>query len=310
MEHTAWCDARGWVGRWETAELLGAGKDCTAYVARAAQGPDRSDYILKALCPGRGIEAVWNLQKEARALEALDHPRIPRLVETNLHPRFNLEERTPYLVVEHVPGVTLRELVGSRGPQDDEVALTMVDRLLDAMAHCHERGWVHGDMRPANIVLRDGDPLEPVLIDFKSSKNLLAPPNKPSSRGTRTAPRSPSSDLTHVGCILLFALTGKLPLGPRDWHLRAPHELSRDKGGLDGLEGERIDRLWTMFDRAFTVDARHRFGSAREMQAAVRHAQAAPPATPRSDARPPKPEAKLKMHRPVETPHAAAMAGP
>src|SRR5205823_165431 len=93
----------------------------------------------------------------------LNHSGVARWAESNADDTHDDEEL--YLVTEYVKGPTLSEVVQS-ATQSKDVAATIVINLLETLAHCHNEGPVHRDIKPDNVVLRDGDPSRPVLLDF------------------------------------------------------------------------------------------------------------------------------------------------
>jgi serine/threonine protein kinase len=132
-----------------------------------------------------------------------------------------------YLALEFVPGKTLRQLVTQNGPLSVGDAARVGADIAAGLAHVHERGLVHRDVKPGNIMVRpDG---RAVLLDFGLA---LAPgeplPDDPAVAGGRgyvvgtmdfLAPEQaknavgvgPAADLYALGCTLYFALSGALP---------------------------------------------------------------------------------------------------
>ncbi len=128
------------LGNYQVLEKLGAGG--MGEVWRARDTRLGRDVAIKALPPGfaQDRERLARFEREAQLLAALNHPNIAAI--------YGLEESDgqPYLVLEYVPGVTLR------GPAPVEDALPIVRQIIDALEEAHERGIVHRDLKPANIV--------------------------------------------------------------------------------------------------------------------------------------------------------------
>jgi len=85
--------------------------------------------------------------REARAAAALDHPHIIKVFD------LNREGRLLYLVMEYLAGVNLQELVARAGTLSVEAAVSAATQVCHGLTHAHERGLVHRDVKPANILL-------------------------------------------------------------------------------------------------------------------------------------------------------------
>ena len=272
MDALVWRDVPRWDERWGVIGTVGEGNQGRAYVAQLADGSDPVARFLKVLKEQQATEKRRRLQREAAALAALRHPRIPRLVETNAHHQGEVERFELYLVTELVPGVTLDKLLRSAGPLALDPALDLAERLLDAVAHCHARDCLHRDIKPANIMLRDGDPGDPVLVDFflAVSWRTAGPPIS----GWRDQ-RDPRLDLTQVARILFCCLTGEFNMPCRDWSGVPPHRRPDEYAALVAASGARARPLLELFDRGFEASLADRFQSGEEFQAALRRTREA-----------------------------------
>lgn len=108
-------------------------------------------------------EFVARFRREALAVADLDHPNILHVYDAGF------VQGMYYIVMAFVDGGSLRDLV-SQGPLEPEYALSIASQVADALHHAHQRGIVHRDVKPNNILLsRDGRPL---LSDFGIAKAL------------------------------------------------------------------------------------------------------------------------------------------
>ena len=269
-----WRDARRWQDRWEAIGPLGEGRHGSTHLARRADGSDPTPRFLKVLKAQHKPQMRRQLAREAAALHILRHPRIPRLVESNAHRHAEVRDHELYLVADHVAGPRLDQAVGrldqavgAGHPLGLEAALALADGLLDVVGHCHERDRVHRDIRPENVVLRGGDPADPVLVDFNLAVNWRGATHV--SRGWRDH-RDPRVDVTQVARLLYYALTGQFRTPLRDWSGLAPHRRPSEYALLLGLGGGRARRLLTLLDRAFALRLEDRFQTAGELRAALR----------------------------------------
>jgi serine/threonine protein kinase len=92
-------------------------------------------------------KALERFYREARAAAALDHPNIVRAYDAGRLGRLH------YLAMEHVDGVSLRHLVGTRGPLRHGVATECLRQAALGLQHVHEAGLVHRDLRPSNLMI-------------------------------------------------------------------------------------------------------------------------------------------------------------
>ncbi len=130
-------------GRYRLDQLLGRGGMSDVY--RATDLVSGSPVALK-LVRSNDPEFALRLTREARVLEGLDDPGLVRLLDTGL------ADDQAYLVMELVEGETLSRAL-ERGPLGAPESARLGARLAAALAHVHERGIVHRDVKPSNILL-------------------------------------------------------------------------------------------------------------------------------------------------------------
>jgi serine/threonine-protein kinase len=97
-------------------------------------------------------------QRELEVMRTLNHPAIQKGLASG---RYN---NTPFLVTELVTGESMRELIHRRGPFPPDEAITLIRKIADGVAHCHDNGIIHRDLKPENILINsDG---QPIILDF------------------------------------------------------------------------------------------------------------------------------------------------
>ena len=204
-------------GRFVLERELGSGG-----MARVFLGTDRvleRPVAVKVLRPGYGgTEVAARFRREGRTAARLSHPNVVQVYDAG---EGELEgRRVSYIVMEYAPGGDLRSLI-ARGGAIPEGELARIGAAVAAgLAHAHDRGVVHRDIKPHNILL-DGRG-EPKVSDFGIARALEA------TRVTRTgsflgtalysSPEqlrgervTPKSDVYSLGVTLYQAATGRLP---------------------------------------------------------------------------------------------------
>jgi WD40 repeat protein len=208
-------------GRYELQSILGRGLATTTHLALDHASGERCVVKVLSLASADALKAHELLTREARVLQRLDHPRIPRLFD------FFSEEDGPdtrvCLVQQHVEGKSLYELVraGRRFGESEAIALGVkLARVLEYL-HGFDAPILHRDLKPANVLVTAGERV--YLVDFGAVRDHLPRemlhPSGPTIVGTRgympieqfEGQAVPGSDLYALGATLVFALSGKEP---------------------------------------------------------------------------------------------------
>lgn len=212
--------------RYHLIRLLGQGGFGRTYLAEDRGRFDELCAIKEYIPPPSGAYALEKskelFEREANILYQIQHPQVPQFRAV-----FEADGRF-FLIQDYVEGKTYSDLLAQRtamgyGFTSGEVR-TFLEKLLPVLAHIHDRGMVHRDISPDNIILRDQD-LAPVLIDFGVVKEIVGPMQPtPAGQGTTVgklgyAPGEqvqmgkayPSSDLYSLGVTAIVLMTGKQP---------------------------------------------------------------------------------------------------
>jgi serine/threonine protein kinase len=191
--------------------------------------------------------AVQTLRRETAALANNPHPSLPRLLADGT------DATVPYVVVEYVDGPALDEEIDEEGALAAEEAALLGAQLLPAVISLHDRGLAHLDLKPENVVLRDG---RPVLLDFGTARRIgsLQPVGHPIGTVGYAAPEqeacepvSVAMDLYGLGMTLAEAVTGvplargaTIPTSPLAPLIR---QLLADKPAARGTTGDVLVAL-------------------------------------------------------------------
>jgi serine/threonine protein kinase len=203
--------------------LLGGGHRYEVYLAFDSEL--HALVVAKLLRPHLVCDpvALEGLAAEARALEELAHPVLPRSFGAVT------SGKRPHIVLEHLEGPRLSSLLRRHGRLAIEQAVPLGLQVASALVYMHNRGMVHLDVKPANVVM--GAP--PRLIDLSVARTADAARSATHPVGTDAymAPEQcdpqglggmgSASDVWGLGATLYEAITGALPF-PRDSEL-GPH---------------------------------------------------------------------------------------
>lgn len=181
-----------------------------ARVWRAVRASDGAEMAIKVFPPG----AAQRAGREADIAGAIDHPHIVR--GSPVTGRGGVTG----LVLPWLVGGSLADLLAARRRLRWPETLTVLIPLADALAAAHERGLVHGDLSPANILF-DGDG-RPMLADFGAARaatecggEVFVTPQHVAPEIVRGADPGPAADLFSMGSVALACLTGR-PAWPAD----------------------------------------------------------------------------------------------
>lgn len=212
-----------YVGKYELLSVIGAGGMGVIYLARQIF-LDRLVAIKMLKSNLASAKARMRFHQEGKAASALHHPVIVAIND------FGIDELDrPYMVMEHVEGVTLSEVIKERITLNIAEAMPIFLELLDGLAVAHSKGIVHRDIKPGNIMLTMGDDgvVHVKLLDFGIAKLLddddntmqsltktgeaLGTPLYMSPEQIQSHKIDYRSDLYSLGCVMYSCLTGAPP---------------------------------------------------------------------------------------------------
>lgn len=155
-------------GNYRVEEVLGSGALSTIY--KAVQEPASRVVALKVLKSQIGATSSFGeqLEREARILGELAHPNVILLLDSGRG-----EGGRPYVVLEYVDGPSLQQVLQKRRKLDVATALAIAIELCAGLEHVHERGVVHRDVKPSNVLLARSGVVK--LVDFGISHRLRTP---------------------------------------------------------------------------------------------------------------------------------------
>jgi len=206
------------IGSFEIEKIIGRGGMGVVYLARDSK-LKRSVAVksIPAALAGNST-ARMRFKREAELLASLNHPNIAVIHE------IVEENKSGYLILEHVEGETLAERI-ARGPLKLEEALSVGRQVAEAISAAHEKGVVHRDLKPANIKITPDGRIK--VLDFGLAKttvvegvsgevtdtqpgHIIGTPAYMSPEQARGQSIDKRSDIWSFGCVLYEMLTGKV----------------------------------------------------------------------------------------------------
>jgi eukaryotic-like serine/threonine-protein kinase len=155
------------IAPYELIEKLGEGGFGIVWLAEQSE-PVRREVAIKLIKPGIDSEEVLaRFQREQQVLARLDHPGIARVFDVGL-----TSEDRPYIVMELVRGLPITGYCQQHG-LNLEARIALFRQVCAALQHAHEKGVIHRDLKPTNILITEinGQP-QPKIIDFGIAKAL------------------------------------------------------------------------------------------------------------------------------------------
>lgn len=155
------------IGPYHLLSKLGEGGMGVVFLAEQTE-PVRRRVALKVIKPGMDSDAVvTRFEAERQALALMDHPCIARVIDAGA-----TEARLPYFAMEHVRGAPITDFC-ERNRLGVRDRLLLFAEVCDAVQHAHQKGVIHRDIKPTNILVEtiEGRPT-PKIIDFGIAKAL------------------------------------------------------------------------------------------------------------------------------------------
>ncbi|HYY76244.1 MAG TPA: serine/threonine-protein kinase [Gaiellaceae bacterium] len=258
MEHAVALHPRDLVlGRYRPLRPLGSGGSGSVWLVRDEHAA--RDVALK-IVPREG-KAGSRAEREVEAATRLRHPHCLRALA------LDRDDRHVYVAYPYVRGHTLRELLRGGG-LDDATAVEAGSQVLEALAHAHGKGVVHRDVKPANVILEEGEAVSVRLLDFGLARidhadTLTAVGDVPGTLGYIAPERlagheaTGAADVWAVGVLLWEALAGRHPF----WAISPLETARRVEAGAPPLAAVRPDlprKLSRAVDRMLDLDPKRR----------------------------------------------------
>ncbi|MBU8894559.1 protein kinase [Corallococcus sp. M34] len=262
------------IGRYRILEELGSGGMSVVY-----KGLDTAldrEVAVKVLHPhlaGKD-ESRKRLAREARAVAKLHHPNILEVFDFS-----PAEAHDAFIVTEYIRGRTLKTYLDEGALEPPELAAMIIHELAAALAHAHESGVIHRDLKPDNVMVREDGVLK--LMDFGIARlldieermtvtgTLVGSPAHMSPEIIEGLEAGPEADVFSLGIMFYALLTGRLPFS-------APNTTATLKRILDGAYEDPRRRVPSLSDELAEIcalclqrDPRRRYADAGQLRDAL-----------------------------------------
>lgn len=255
-------------GRYKIKELIGGGGMSNVYLAHDMI-LDR-DIAIKILRYDFSNEEELRrrFQREALSTTSLAHPNIVNIFDVGE------DGAMPYLVMEYVPGRTLKEYIIEHSPIAPERAVKIMKQLASALAHAHHNQIVHRDIKPQNILMDDegnvkisdfGIAMALSATSYTQTNSVLGTVHYLSPEQARGGNATKKSDIYSLGIVMYELLTGRLPFSGESAVSIALKHLQTETPSLREIVPTIPQSLENVVLKATAKDAQHRYQSADEM---------------------------------------------
>ena len=201
-------------GRYEITELIGVGGMADVY--KATDIIDNKEVAVKILKKefAENEEFLRRFRNESKAIALLSHPNIVKVYDVNF------SDRLQYIVMEYIDGITLKEYIDAEHVLTWKDSVHFIIQVLRALQHAHDRGIVHRDIKPQNIMLFTDGTIK--VMDFGIAKfaredngtqsdQAIGTVHYISPEQARGDDTDEKSDIYSVGVMLYEMLTGQKP---------------------------------------------------------------------------------------------------
>ena len=260
-------------GRYLIKELIGAGGMANVYKAvDLKENRLVAVKILKEECM-KNEELVRRFKNESKAISVLDNPHIVKVYDVSV------TEKLQYIAMEFVDGITLKDYMEYRKqPLTYKETVHFITQTLDALRHAHEKGIVHRDIKPQNIMLLADGNIK--VMDFGIARLSRSENHTMTDKAIGSvhyiSPEQAKGDVTDakadiysVGIMMYEMLAGKLPFDSDSPVSVAIKQISDTAVPLRSVNPAVPEALEAITNRAMAKEPSERYQSAGEMLADI-----------------------------------------
>ena len=265
-------------GKYRLDKVIGQGGMGKIYLATHLKL--KRTVAIKLMLVPEDDEATKRFEEEAAVTASLSHPNTIRIFDFGV-----MEDDVLYLVMEYLDGISIKQYLKKNGAFSSILAAKLVSDVCGALMEAHDKGIVHRDIKPGNIMLvrmTEGG-VRAKLLDFGLVKSLnasriktrtgliLGSPMYMSPEQVNSKGLAPASDLYSLGLTLHNMLTNTRPFPEKSLSSLLAAQLLKYPTPLEDLRPElaKYPRLIHIVNKAIQKDPKLRFQSAEQMKEAL-----------------------------------------
>ncbi|MCG3085324.1 Stk1 family PASTA domain-containing Ser/Thr kinase [Anoxybacillus sp. LAT_35] len=261
--------------RYKLLQLIGGGGMANVYLARdiildrdVAVKVLRLDFVNDELF-------IKRFRREAQAATSLNHENIVTIYDVGE------DDGIYYMVMEYVRGCTLKQYIQQHAPLPVQEALRMMDQLTGAIAHAHQNGVIHRDIKPQNILVAEDGTLK--ITDFgiavalssttiTQTNSVLGSVHYLSPEQAKGGMATEKSDIYSLGIVMFELLTGQLPFSGESAVAIVLKHLQTETPSVRRWNPNIPQSVENIVLKATAKNPLHRYNSALDMRQHIRTA--------------------------------------
>ena len=228
-------------------------------------------------------DATRRFRREAETIALLSHPHICTIYDIGEH------EGRAFIAMECIEGLNLKTYIARHTPSTGDIA-DIALQITDALAAAHDKGIVHRDIKPGNIIVSEDKRVK--VLDFGLARRFKSDdtgqigvdgstmPGRPMGTANYMAPErilqlplDPRSDLFSLGVVIYEMATGRLPFAGASPSETVTNVLEKEPAPLTALAPQHPKALEQIVRRLLAKRASDRFASAADLAEALRGLQ-------------------------------------
>ncbi|WP_409292185.1 Stk1 family PASTA domain-containing Ser/Thr kinase [Peribacillus sp. SCS-37] len=262
-------------GRYKIIEMIGGGGMANVYLARDMILEREVALKILRMDFSNDDEFIKRFNREAHSATSLAHPNIVSIYDVGV------EDDIYYIVMEYVKGLTLKQYIQQHFPIPVETAINIMEQITSAIAHAHQYGIIHRDIKPQNILIDSHGTVK--ITDFgiamalsstsiTQTNAVLGSVHYLSPEQARGGMANKTSDIYSLGIVMFELLTGRLPFSGESAISIALKHLQSEMPSPKRWSPDIPQSVANCVLKASSKDSYHRYSSAEEMAEDLRTA--------------------------------------
>ena len=212
--------------------------------------------------------SVVRFEREAQAATTLSHLNIVEIYDVGEYKGHR------YIVMEYVPGRTLKQVIRSRGSLEPDEAIDIEKQLVSAVSEAHHKGIIHRDIKPQNIIVKSDGSIK--ILDFgiaiakgniqvTQANNVMGSVHYLAPELAKGKPASVQSDIYALGIVLFEMLSGDVPFKADSAVQVALMQMRNEMPSIRTINPSIPQSIENIITRATAKDPSKRYGSCVDM---------------------------------------------